>query len=60
MKVSICEKCPFYKRKRWSHRYEPTEYHAIGMTHAYGYCTYFNKRCAEIKKCFEPGGRIAN
>ena len=48
MKVSICQKCPHYKRKRWTHRHQSANYHAIGMTHAYGYCEEWGKRCSEV------------
>ena len=50
MKVSICEKCPFYQRRTWSSYYEPKNYHAIGISHAYGYCKHAGKRCLEVKK----------
>ena len=50
MKVSICEKCPFYQRKTWSQRDKPKDYHAIGISHAYGYCKLFEKRCGDITK----------
>ena len=50
MKVSICRKCRYFRERRWSHRYEPRDYHPIGMTHVYGYCAYMKKRCAEVKR----------
>jgi len=50
MKVSKCERCKHYKRRVWSQRYEPTNYHAIGMSHAYGYCTAHKRRCREVRK----------
>lgn len=53
MKVKECEKCEHYKRCRWSHSYYPNNYHAIGMSHAYGYCQKYSMRCSEIKKCEE-------
>jgi hypothetical protein len=49
MKVSICEKCPFYQRRTWSTYYEPKGYHAIGISHAYGYCKFARQRCLEVK-----------
>lgn len=52
MKVSDCEKyCEQYQRKTWTQYYEPKNYHAIGFTHAYGFCRKNNCRCAEVKKC---------
>lgn len=51
MRVSNCEKCIRYQRKNWSHRHESAKYHAIGMTHAYGYCKLHDDRCLNIKKC---------
>lgn len=53
MKVSECEKCEHYERRKWSHRYCPGGYHPIGMTHAYGYCTLHQKRCCKVKGCAE-------
>lgn len=53
MKVRECEKCKYYKRKRWSHYYKPNNYHGIGMSHAYGYCEKCKKRCLEVKNCAE-------
>lgn len=57
MKVSKCEQCAFYERRRWSHSYKPNGYHAIGMTHAYAYCKKHGKRCADVKKCDEKADR---
>lgn len=51
MKVSLCEKCEHYKRKTWSKSYKPNAYHAIGVTHAYAYCTLHNARCLSVKNC---------
>lgn len=53
MKVKECEKCEYYERRRWSHIYYPNGYHAIGMTHAFGYCTKHKRKCREVKKCKE-------
>lgn len=53
MKVSICEKCKYYRRKTWSTYYKPSNYHAIGVSHAYAYCTKCKERCLNIKKCSE-------
>lgn len=56
MKVSDCEKhCGQYQRKTWTRYYKPKNYHAIGMTHAYGFCKENNLRCAEVKKCSMTG-----
>lgn len=51
MKVSICEDCPYSERRVWSQYYKPNGYHAIGMSHAYRYCTFHGKRCSEIRGC---------
>ena len=51
MTVKKCEKCLYYQRKTWSQYYKPNNYHAIGFSHAYGYCKKHNQRCLEIKKC---------
>jgi len=53
MKVKQCEKCKHYERHTWSEKYYPNGYHCIGMTHAYGYCTKYEERCANVKKCKE-------
>ena len=49
MKVSYCEKCKCYERRKWSDYYVPKNYHPIGMSHAYGYCKLYCMRCSEIK-----------
>lgn len=51
MKQKICERCAHYKRCKWSKAYKPTNYHAIGMTFAYGYCLKHKKRCLEVNRC---------
>ena len=50
MKVSICRKCRYFRKHRWSQRYEPKNYHAIGFSHVYGWCAYMKKRCIDVKK----------
>ena len=51
MKVKDCEHCEYYKRKVWSSYYKPSNYHAIGVSHAYAYCEKHKSRCLNIKKC---------
>ena len=51
MKVAECEKCKHHKRRVWSQYYQPANYHAIGQSHAYGYCTAYEKRCLSVRKC---------
>ncbi len=53
MNVRKCEKCESYERRRWSSYYQPNGYHAIGMTHAYGYCRKYKARCLNVQKCTE-------
>lgn len=61
MKVANCEKCKHYQRRTWSHAHYPANYHAIGMSHAYAYCTKHCKRCGDVKKCDElQGGNKCN
>lgn len=60
MKVQDCEKCKHYKRCTWSQYYIPTNYHPIGMSHAYAYCTKHKRRCVEIKKCYEKENKYAD
>ena len=50
MKVSVCEGCAHHIRKTWSHVYSPANYHNIGYTHAYGYCSINNDRCSSVRK----------
>lgn len=49
MKVSVCRKCRYFRERRWSQYYEPRNYHPIGMSHKYGYCARWKKRCTEVK-----------
>lgn len=49
MKVRICKTCTYYKRKTYSTYHTPAHYHAIGIPHAYSFCTLANKRCLEVK-----------
>lgn len=51
MKVSNCKSCPFFVYVRWTHAYQPKNYHAIGMSHVYGYCKKYEQRCSWVKKC---------
>lgn len=51
MKVKDCRECKHYSYRRWSLSYQPANYHAIGMSHAYGYCKQYDMRCANVKKC---------
>lgn len=50
MKVSECRKCRYFRERRWSQRYEPKDYHPIGMTHVYGWCAYRKSRCRQVKR----------
>lgn len=47
MRVMDCENshCPHCVRRAWSHEYEPA--------HAYKHCTYYDKRVAEVRNCYE-------
>jgi len=51
MKASVCRNCEHCKKRCWVQRYKPVGYHAIGMAHAYGYCSAHEKRCSEISEC---------
>lgn len=51
MRVKDCAKCPKHRRRVWSSYYRPLHYHPIGMSHAYAWCTFHEKRCREVKKC---------
>ena len=51
MRVKDCKKCPFRRRRTWTEYYRPRNYHPIGMTHAYAYCTFHKKRVLDVKQC---------
>ena len=51
MKVRLCEGCKHYERRTWTTRHKPSGYHTIGITHAFGYCRKYAKRCLAVKKC---------
>ena len=51
MRVKDCNGCEHCKRKVWSDYYKPTNYHAIGMSHAYAYCEKYKERVLNIKGC---------
>ena len=50
MRVKDCANCPHRRRRVWSQYYKPNGYHAIGMSHAYAYCTKNDKRVSDVKK----------
>ena len=52
MKVADCKECKWCERRRWVQYYEPSNYHPIGYVHAYRFCKYYEKRCADVKACF--------
>ena len=53
MRVKDCRSCPHCQRRVWSDYHIPKNYHPIGMSHAYAYCTKHRKRVSEVKKCDE-------
>jgi hypothetical protein len=55
MRVSDCEQCEYFRRMVWTKYYQPVNYHAIGINHAYGYCVKEHKRCLDVtrKECEE-------
>lgn len=53
MKVSVCLKCPYRKRRKWSTYHRPAGYHPIGLSHVYSFCSKHNRRCSEVRKCEE-------
>lgn len=60
MRVKYCRRCPKYRRRVWSSYYRPRNYHPIGMSHAYAWCLYHEKRCREIRNCsIAIGNQIA-
>lgn len=53
MRVKDCNGCVHCTRRVWSQRVEPKSYHAIGLSHAYAYCTKHKKRVLDVKSCGE-------
>lgn len=53
MRVKDCERCTYCTRRTWSHYHKCRDYHPIGMTHAYAFCTKHDRRVSEVKKCDE-------
>lgn len=53
MKVSICEKCKYCKRRSWRTYYKPFNYHAVGISHVYAYCEKYKERCLKVKECMD-------
>ena len=51
MRVKDCKGCRHCERKVWSSSYKPSNYHAVGFSHAYHYCAYHKKRCLEVPWC---------
>ena len=67
MRVSDCAKCKYYERRTWSSSYKPSNYHQIGISHAYAYCRLFRMRCSNVKpsackdnKILIDGGQFAD
>ena len=50
MRVKDCKGCPFFQRLTWDQRYQPKNYHAVGFSHAYGWCKLNSKRVVNVKK----------
>lgn len=55
MKVKDCKTCEFCERRTFSTYHTPKNYHPVGFSHAYAYCTLHQKRVSEIKKCQKGG-----
>ena len=51
MRVSICERCEYYERKKWSHAFSSSSGKTVGYTHAYGYCKKEKIRCSSVLIC---------
>lgn len=60
MKVGECRDCKYCVRRCWTQYYQPKNYHAIGMTHAYAFCKKHDRRVSEIKSCDEKEGHGGN
>lgn len=55
MKVKDCKNCSLCIRKVWSSYHTPSNYHPIGMSHAYAFCDLHKKRVRDVKKCEREG-----
>lgn len=53
MKVKDCKNCKHCERRTFSTYHIPKNYHPVGFSHAYAYCTLHQKRVSEVKKCKE-------
>lgn len=53
MRVKDCNGCEHHARRTWVQYYEPQNFHPIGFTHAYAYCTKHKKRCSAVSRCEE-------
>ena len=51
MRVKDCKECRHCDRRVWSSSYKPANYHEIGVSHAYRYCTLHKARCLSVKSC---------
>ena len=51
MKVKDCKGCKFCQRQTFSTYHIPKNYHPIGMSHAYAYCSFHKRRVLDVKKC---------
>ena len=56
MKVKDCKGCASCQRRVYSTYHTPKNYHPIGMSHAYAYCTFHQKRVLDVKKCEKRKG----
>lgn len=51
MRVKDCRGCRYCERRVWSSSYKPANYHEVGVSHAYRYCTLKKDRCLNVKSC---------
>ncbi len=51
MKVRDCSKCKFFEQRYWNQKYKPVNYHMVGISHVYGFCSKHKQRVLKIKKC---------
>lgn len=52
MRVKDCKGCRHCDRRVWSSSYKPANYHRVGVSHAYSYCTLKKDRCLNVKFCY--------
>ena len=54
MRASYCEKCKYHTSRTWSPVFKPQNSSAADITHRYGFCMYYWRKCSKVKFCNVP------